>query len=501
MKQLIPFGFTAAQIPVAVWLYVWFVSTYTGARTIDEWVTIWFIRVILAVFLLGVCWLMFSLVRLRREENQLREEILRKEKYEQGSEKHSEDRLTCLLPEKSSRGGLVAQRTQSLWENASRNIDPQQDALREADEQQVENHLALPAHIASSSVLIGLLGTLYGLSLAVLAIITSSASATDFAALQTAVLQGLKGAKTAFYTSIGGILSMILLNTSILLVRTGWSHLLERANRFIELDLIPFFFQESSEHRLNDLVDDLERTISKLGERIDSLANAAAHIQNSFGGLISVGRSFEQGAKELLSLREDMKSFLGQSLELKKQYMESSKSLVDQLEAQIGLSGKISGQIEEEITNLKARQNSLSELEARFVTISNAAERLPAEVEKLLQVASEVYIEKLQGLNDTYLQMLGPTGDRLYETSEQLEHFASQSLTQLKDGVTGLGLQIQEGVLTNCTEITERVQVELSEVMQLHHSAMGTYLQSIEELKVHIVGFKKVLNQYLARGR
>jgi len=67
MKQLIPFGFTAAQIPVAVWLYVWFVSTYTGARTIDEWVTIWFIRVILAVFLLGVCWLMFSLVRLRRE--------------------------------------------------------------------------------------------------------------------------------------------------------------------------------------------------------------------------------------------------------------------------------------------------------------------------------------------------------------------------------------------------------------------------------------------------
>jgi biopolymer transport protein ExbB/TolQ/prefoldin subunit 5 len=486
MKKTALYGLMLLLTAVSLAVYVWFASSYQGALTRHELVMLWFIRFILAVFLVGVAKLAWSIHRLHFEDMQLAGLVVRRAKLRRGDAVSPGDRLASLLPDEGRRRGLMVARIHKLWESASRSLDPQQEALREADEQSVDSQLALPHHIATISVLIGLLGTLYGLSLAVWAIIDSSNAATDFAGLQSAVLNGLDGAKTAFYTSIAGILNMLLLSTSILFVRSAWSDLLDRANRFVELDLVPYFFRESGENKLTQLVDSLERTVSELSDRIEALARSAQHIQNSFGGLISVGRSFEQGAHELLSLRDDMRRYLGQSTELQRQFTVTSERLVGDLGRQIGLAGDIHEKMGTEIVLLRSRQESLDALEQRIGKFDGSVKQLPEQVAELIRGASGAYLEQLQQLNDTYLQYLGPTGDRLFRTSEQLERFACEALPRLQEGVAELGLQIQQGVLTSVGEVNETVRNELGGVIQQHQQTLGAYVLSIEELKGHI---------------
>ena len=228
--------------------------------------------IILALFTLGVLDVINAMRNLMLE----RYRIKRASKVLQGSGKKCptvsvEAVLRFLgVPEKS----LLGRRVSRVLQLRAAGLG-QRDVLQQLTAERIEGYGSLARYFGVVLTLLGLLGTIFGMSLALFKIESALATVNDVAglgALVTALGATLRGMKTAFGCTMAGLLTAILLSYLNYLVRRSQSAVVHSLEDLVLCDLLPVL------QRINPDADNASRNFAEV---VTSAANSLQKVQDS----------------------------------------------------------------------------------------------------------------------------------------------------------------------------------------------------------------------------
>ena len=171
------------------------------------------------------------------------------------------------------------------------------EALRDA--------LSFPTALGPALVLMGLLGTLWGLGVAVTQLtVTLSSSVFSTEQLKTAILGTLGGMQTAFSTTLMGIMGTLVLRAATGAVRKGQSAFLRDLERLLVTRLVPLY-EVSEKSALPRAAEELKSINTRLNEQFKTLVTEvsskgeglAALLQKRF---LAMEENFNKRAAALL---------------------------------------------------------------------------------------------------------------------------------------------------------------------------------------------------------
>jgi hypothetical protein len=380
----------------------------------------------------------------------------------------------------------IASRIQSLRDHAMRDLNPDLDLLRQSDENRVESELASPIHAANSSVLFGLLGTFGGLALTIARIVGMLEGRGNKDPGEM-IVRGLDGAEMAFYTSIAGVVSMILISSLVSRTRRNWSLHLEQVNRFVEVDLVKAFFSGKAEDQLQQGMRDLALQSAELGEKVGQLGSVAITIQGSLSTLVVASRAFQDGAERLGELRQSVETQLETSQALNQDFLHLGNRIADGLTGQGVVLGEAGVKFDQLLTALTERRedltNALDSIQQAFAGLGSLPEDLSRRLGEEAESAARRHIDVLKDLNDTYLKRLGPDNEALHETARILQLFAKENLPALQAALKSVGEEIRREALPEIRQYSQRLHEEMQKLVSKHNEQFEQYLLLLTELR------------------
>jgi hypothetical protein len=183
------------------------------------------------------------------------------------------------------------------------------EALSAGDADEAQVSLAMPRFAASAPILLGLMGTLWGLSQAITEIQPLVSQIKDFRELPellNAMVLTLSGMKTAFATSIAGLLAALVLSFSVTRVTRVYEVVLTRLDRVTALDLMPLL--SVPEH--NRALAAFSSSVSESAQRLEgssvslqtltaSLVDAATSTSVGMTSMLQFAQAFQGGTEKL----------------------------------------------------------------------------------------------------------------------------------------------------------------------------------------------------------
>lgn len=383
----------------------------------------------------------------------------------------------------------IASRIQSLRDHAMRDLNPDLDLLRQSDENRVESELSSPIHAANASVLFGLLGTFGGLALTIARIVgmLEGRGNEDPGEL---IVRGLDGAEMAFYTSIAGVVSMVILSSLVSRTRRYWSLHLEQVNRFVEVDLVKAFFSGKVEDQLQQGMQDLALQSAELGEKVGQLGSVAITIQGSLSTLVVASRAFQDGAERLGELRQSVEAQLVASQALNQDFLKLGNRIAEGLTGQGAVLGEAGTKFDQLLTVLIERReelvSALSSIQEAFASLGSLPEELSRRLGEEAESASRRHMDVLKELNDTYLKRLGPDNVALHETARILQAFASDNLPALQAALRGVGEEIRREALPEIRQYSQLLHEEMQKLASKHSEQFEQYVLLLNELRLSV---------------
>jgi hypothetical protein len=149
------------------------------------------------------------------------------------------------------------------------------DVLQQLSAERIEGYGALARYIGVVLTLLGLLGTIFGMSLALFKIESALAAVNDvegLGALVTALGATLRGMKTAFGCTMAGLLTAILLSYLNYLVRRRQSAVVHSLEELVLCDLLP---------ALQEIDPDADNAARNFAEVVTSAASSLRKVQTS----------------------------------------------------------------------------------------------------------------------------------------------------------------------------------------------------------------------------
>lgn len=296
------------------------------------------------------------------------------------------------------------------------------------------------ARLATSTlVLLGLAGTLVGLSLAVSGLPSLLRGAPDVKHITDAILMTLGQVKVAFSTTLAGVTGSILVGFALAGLRHRQSTVIRALEELSTTEWTPLF-QTTEQSRISDAVRELEATREVLTRGLDETLK---HVRAGFEAL---GTQFrDQGATlfgQVSALRDATLEIIGErgedSLSLA-QYVETVKSTTDQLQDSVRASGELLPRVQQALdetirSEREALSASLSEHTQAVRPVLErqeaAAEALSAAVSGELARLSEVK-DVLDRLNKSFEAARGT-----WEHADQsIERMGRETATALRDGL------------------------------------------------------------------
>lgn len=153
---------------------------------------------------------------------------------------------------------------------------PLKDALQQITMESVENCGALARYLATILTLLGLFGTVFGLSLAVAATQGALISGYDVTALRElarALAEVLGGMKTAFATTLAGLLTALLLSVGNYTVHRKQSRVSLQLEAFLIETLLPSV--ASTDFKVDQATQFLADAINEAATNNNTIASAA----------------------------------------------------------------------------------------------------------------------------------------------------------------------------------------------------------------------------------
>lgn len=218
------------------------------------------------------------------------------------------------------------------------------DVLQQLSAERIEGYGALARYIGVTLTLLGLLGTVFGMSLALFKIQGALAGLNDIAGLRALVAalgETLQGMKTAFGCTMAGLLTAILLSYLNYQVRRRQSGLIQALEEFVVCDLLPVLqhVNPDADNAARAFAEVLTSAAGELSAVQGTVAAAAAGFKDASGvfagtaaALQGAGQSFGQSAAQVLgqqqaftaALQETQQALKAMTEAVSKQYADMS---------------------------------------------------------------------------------------------------------------------------------------------------------------------------------
>lgn len=171
-------------------------------------------------------------------------------------------------------------------------------------------------YLASIFILLGLIGTVLGLSQSVInlePLLSKLKNVTDLAEVSNAIAQTLSGMKIAFSATIAGIAATVLLTFLNFLFGRYSTSFLNKFENFTTLYLIPYFLVPTTEEASIRFAD----TISKGAEALDRSTNPLLEVSKNLDGsmnkvdnllktLTQIGNKYDQAVDKLTTAQKEL---------------------------------------------------------------------------------------------------------------------------------------------------------------------------------------------------
>jgi ABC-type transporter Mla subunit MlaD len=336
-------------------------------------------------------------------------------------------------------------------------------------EQHVENDIEWSRHIANTLILIGLLGTLFGLSFAVAAISRNINAISNFSELQQAVLSGLGFTRTAFFTSLAGITGMVILSTLVMSLSHAYGLLLNDLENFTEDYLARHLFPKDKEERLNAVIEEIHPLISDLGFKMDQMAGFTANIGTHIDHFVEMSLVFKAGTENITNTYDDLRRLFEaiyrnqEKLEVTiGSFKQHASALVQKHE---NLFNKSTEQLELLEKNLDLSREMLEAQKEYLKTVSGLPEVISEKMTKVvtkheksmhpLLESMNGFVARLNKLNTEGTQALG---EMIHTFNQNLEYGLSEYKTEMVEHYDKQFQQIGESISQNFVEMSKVVQ-------------------------------------------
>jgi hypothetical protein len=405
-----------------------------------------------------------------------------------------EDFLQLLgLGEKWLLQSLVAQRVRNLFRlRAKGSLDVA--VLKEITGERVGLQGGFSRFMAGSLTVLGLVGTVLGLSLAIgnLAPTLGGIESTrDIGAFAKQMLTTLAGMKTAFSCTLTGLICAFILSTLNFCVQRVQAGFYGRLEEFSNYELVPLIAPASADHATDEFVQKIEtagQTISNALERVDAatrqyvdsasavksatedLARASQNVGGAVegmrdGGLLLMGR-FEGAAGLLRGASEQFVSASQAVTEQNAQQTEQWATVAQQLrttsdafQGQVGQMAKTAQALHEGTVALQA----IRDLPSSFQQV--LAEAMQGAVQSAQQHQDTLTTEYLRRI-DEFLRGLTGQQQEFQQSYADLVLGVQQSVAQLMSGFGGRQEEMVAELRSLNSKTSKAAQVEI--VAELH---------------------------------
>lgn len=333
---------------------------------------------------------------------------------------------------------------------------------------------------ASALVLLGLAGTLIGLSLAISGLTGLLAPGETFNSeeIKNAILGILTPMKVAFSTTLAGVGGSILVSSAVTRLRHRQSQVIRRLEELSTTSWVALF-QTTEESRIGDAVRELEETREALENGLNGLLK---RVGEGFDGLEEQFKNRATGLLDQVSeLRDATLRIIGErredSLSLA-DYVETVKETTDELQRAVEASSRMLPEIER---TLKETIHSEQKALAETLTEHTRAVRPVLEQQKVAAealagaVASEV--ARLNELEDV-LKRLTASFESARGTWERadrsIEKMGQETASALRDGL--------RDTLETVTHLTQQQAKSQERVTMALDGFQRTYKDTLEVL-------------------
>jgi len=436
--------------------------------------TFWFCIFIAITFLIGIGLVVFQDIRYLldvRALNALRDNVKAVAKRADLSIDEIIDCLREKVPEKT----LVYERISYLGTKAKMGFPADLDNLREMAQEKVENRIEWPKHICNTLVLLGLMGTLVGLSFAISEINNVATASSDFRQLQDAVVSSLSGAKTAFYTSLTGIGGMVFLSFMVISFSHALRTHLSDLESISEDYLIKQLFPEKSEHQLGVLLNELKPMISDLGQKLEQMAGFTIDVGSHIDHFVEMSRVFESGTRNIEQTYAKLEDLFRAIYTAQEQVSTTATAFTQHLKSVENSYQGMTGMFE---TQSKILLDSVSQGEAVLESQTSFINRMDEVPEKMSS--------GLLNVADSYQKNLQPILGHLGEVAERLQTLSVDGIHKLNEVLLGFESNLESGYQNYRENITTHYE-ELFTNLQSDISRNYLEMQQINEALQQLV--------------
>ncbi len=239
------FGFSVLLV-IGALINPRFLSSAIGIAT-DEGIGGTVIRIILIAFGIGIWTAIKLLLTVHREYDHLGEMVWRIQHL--GKNIHGADVLKKAIP--TDRASIIAEKLRAImriWQ-MKKNIVPAD--LREHAFSHFRLTRQMPHFIAAAMPILGLVGTILGLTVSIGGFEdVLSTDITDRAHFASSIGVSVGGISTAFYTTLAGTISMLILKVFTLISSNVYSNFLVDMRNVIAVEVLPRLREHADEDQL-----------------------------------------------------------------------------------------------------------------------------------------------------------------------------------------------------------------------------------------------------------
>jgi biopolymer transport protein ExbB/TolQ len=399
-----------------------------------------------------------------------------------------------------SRDSILLRRVDKLQELNRTGADIDASALSAIAGAELERQIGFTRWAASTSVLLGLGGTLVGLTQAVMAATPLLSNITTSADAVQAILETFAGLSTAFSTTLMGIIWAVLLGAAVSYFRRQQGVYLQHLEEISLVKLLPYFRTSASlamvqaarslselEHRvsteLHAVVGEMKTqglALTKIVE--DSLEDVVGETRVSGRALVQeIEKSFTALIAEAQTRGIALVSTVDRSLEaLGSELREGSSRLLDSYSATnerllsfMGEPGADSGTIAQ---NLQALHSGVTALQS-------AAESMGRITPSIEEAIARQVDRQSRDMHETMHAYVG----RLAESIERQDAVIDGGLIRLREGIPGFATAMANGL-----------EAHAQVLAQVLESRTGTLVQASDQQAARLGELKVAVSQLAA---
>ncbi len=388
--------------------------------------------IIFVLFLIGLIDVFWSWIRLRRERKLIEKadrELANSELANEGS-RYPSGRAEKVLESLGieSEDGLLGKRVKRVIQLRSAGLG-HRDVLQQLTVERIDGYGALARYIGVTLTLLGLLGTVFGLSQALFSIQGALGGVKDiegFSQLILALSKTLEGMKTAFGCTLAGLFTAILLSAFNYFIRRKQSVVTARLEEFVVCGLLPALEKEvpNPDNAANAFANVISSATTDLNEIRKTITDAASRYQ----------QGSEEVGKIATTLQGAASAFSDGAVKVNNYQEQYTQTLSDTRAAIGNLNSTIAKQLEE-VSNFT--NTTTQALNSRLSTISQTADDNRAALESI-QTLAQKFQPAIEGYHNHFKGAL----DGIFgELKTSMNSLFVEVGKNYKDGVAG---QIQK---------------------------------------------------------